>query len=169
VSGPDDAAAGAPPRRVTAAIGIALLLVAAAVILDAQRLPAAAAIGVGPAAAMRLVAVFVALLGVCHLVVAVRSKPRQSGAASDAAAASNRGAVGWVLGAMAGLIAIVQFGGGFMAASTCLFVLTARAFGARIGPKSILIGAVLSIVVYLFFTRGLSLALPAGPLERLLS
>ena len=56
-----------------------------------------------------------------------------------------------------------------MISSLWLFALTARGFGERIGPKLLGIGAVLSVAVYLFFTKALSLALPAGPLERLLA
>jgi len=151
---------------VAAGIGVVLLLLAALVVVDAQRLPPAAALGGGPAAAMRLVAGFVAVLGVAHLVTAWRQ--RRHAITSDITS-SNRAALAWVLGALAGLMLVLQGGGGFIAASAWLFALTARGFGAPLGLKSIGIGALLSALVYFFFTKALSLGLPAGPLERLFS
>ncbi len=160
------AAESGPPPGVAAGIGVVLLLLAALVAIDAQRLPPASALGVGPAAAMRLVAAFVAVLGVAHLVTAWQR--RLDAALSDAAPA-NRAALAWVLGALAGLMLVLQVGGGFIAASAWLFALTARGFGAPLGAKSIGIGIALSALVYFFFTKALSLGLPAGPLERLLA
>jgi putative tricarboxylic transport membrane protein len=158
-----------PGWRAQVAIGVALLLVALAVWLDAQRLPAPPVVGVGPSAAMRLVAVIVALVGVAHFFSAWRVRAREPRLAGDAAPIhGNLGSLAWVLGGLVGLIAILQLGGGFVAASTWLFVATARGFGAPLSAKSFGLGVVLSSLVYLFFTRALSLGLPAGPLERLL-
>ena len=67
-----------------------------------------------------------------------------------------------------GLIVWLQVGGGFVLGATWLFVATAAAFGQPIRLKSPLIGFVLALAVYAFFTLGLSLSLPAGPLERAL-
>jgi putative tricarboxylic transport membrane protein len=161
------AAESGPPPGVAAGIGVVLLLLAALLVVDAQRLPPGSAAGVGPAAAMRLIAAFVAVLGVAHLVTAWRQ--RGAAAPASVAALSNRAALGWVLGALAGLMLVLQFGGGFIVASAWLFALTARGFGAPLGVKSIGIGLTLSALVYLFFTKALSLGLPAGPLERLLT
>lgn len=55
-----------------------------------------------------------------------------------------------------------------MLGAAWLFVATARGFGERLRPRSLLLGFGLSLLVYLFFTRVLSLALPSGPLERML-
>jgi putative tricarboxylic transport membrane protein len=65
------------------------------------------------------------------------------------------------------MILILQFGGGFVLGSTCLFALTARAFGEPLHVKSLGFGFVLAALVYAFFTQALSLSLPSGPLERL--
>ena len=163
-----DGGTDAGPRpTVTAGIGVALLALAAVVVYDAMDLAPGSVRGVGPAAAMRLVAAFIGLLGVAHLVTAYR---RWRAAASvRATVPANRAALAWVLGALAGLMLILQVGGGFIVAAAWLFALTARSFGAPLGIKSIGIGAALSTTVYLFFTEVLSLGLPAGPLERLLS
>lgn len=158
-----------PGWRTQAGIGVALLVVALVVVLDAQSLRAQAAVGVGPSAAMRLVAAFVALLAVAHLVSAWRRRARlRPGEHAPAVIpGDHRAALAWVLGALLGLIAILQLGGGFILASAWLFIGTARGFGERVSPKSVAIGVGLSALVYLFFTQALSLGLPAGPLERL--
>lgn len=51
---------------------------------------------------------------------------------------------------------------GFVLASTLLFTAAAVAFGGR-PVRGLLVGAVLSVVVYLAFTRGLELQLPPLP------
>ena len=57
--------------------------------------------------------------------------------------------------------------GGFIPATTVLFAATAAAFGRRAILTDLAIGFVLSVVVYLMFSKVLSLSLPAGPIERL--
>ena len=155
-----------PPPGVAAGIGVVLLALAGVLLFEALKLPPGPAVGVGPAAAMRIVAVLVAILGVAHLFTSWRSRKGDPDAAPPVGA-GNRRALAWVLGALAGLMLILQFGGGFIAASAWLFVGTARGFGAPLGAKSVGIGVALSATVYLFFTKALSLGLPAGPLERL--
>ena len=68
---------------------------------------------------------------------------------------------------MALLIAIIGLGGGFILATTALFVTTATAFGRRAILADLAIGFVLTTLIYLAFSRLLTLSLPAGPLERL--
>lgn len=157
-----------PRPGVIAGIGVALLAIAALVLIEAQGLAPGAVRGVGPAAALRLVAVLLGVLGVVHLIAALRAR-RARPAGEVAAVRGNHAALAWVLAALGGLMLILQFGGGFILASTWLFALTARGFGQRLGVRSIGIGLVLSTAVYLFFTKALSLALPGGPLERLLN
>jgi putative tricarboxylic transport membrane protein len=65
------------------------------------------------------------------------------------------------------LIAIIGVGGGFILATTALFVTTSRAFGRRAVLADLGIALVLTTVIYLGFDRLLTLSLPAGPLERL--
>jgi len=155
-----------PRWQTQCGIGVALLLVAAVLWYDAGRLPRAPTVGVGPAAALWLVGGLVALLGLAHFVTAWRA--RQAGH-THAGDRGNHTSLGIVLAALVGQIVLLEVGAGFMLSSLWLFALTARGFGERIGPKLLGIGAVLSIAVYLFFTKALSLALPSGPLERLLA
>lgn len=166
----DEGDVAAPRWRTQFAIGVALLLLALVVWSDAQKLPAPSVVGVGPSAAMRLVAVIVVVLAAAHWIAAWRHRARVlAGKGTDSTPPrGNHAALAWVLGALLGLIGILQVGGGFVAASTWLFVGTARGFGQRLSVKSFAIGFGLSALVYLFFTKTLSLALPAGPLERLL-
>jgi putative tricarboxylic transport membrane protein len=160
-----------PPRwKTQLAIGAGLVFIAVVIWLDARRLPVGPVVGVGPSAAMRLVSIFVAILGVAHWVVAFRQRARLA-AAAGAEPAPDRGnhaSLAWVLGSLLGLIVILQVGGGFIFGSTVLFAGTASGFGQKLSAKSIGIGFVLSALVYLFFTKALSLALPGGPLERLI-
>ena len=52
-------------------------------------------------------------------------------------------------------------------AMTLLFAFTARAFGRRALIADLVIGFVLSTLIFLMFNKLLQLALPMGPLERL--
>ena len=76
-------------------------------------------------------------------------------------------AVWLILGGLAMLIAIIGLGGGFILATTALFVTTATAFGRRAILTDLAIGLVLTTLIYVAFSRLLTLSLPAGPLERL--
>ena len=160
-----------PSWRTLAGIALALEILALLIWLDANRLPEQMTVGVGPSAAMRLVALFVAVLGVAHAVTAWGRRVREteeSFSPRDAAPATNHAALAWILGGLAVLAACVQLGGGFIVGATALFVGTARAFGQPVNVRSVGMGVVLTALVFLFFARVLSLSLPAGPLERLL-
>lgn len=73
----------------------------------------------------------------------------------------------WIVGGLAAQMLLLKIAG-FSIASGFLFAATARAFGK--GPlwKTIPLGIVLAYVIWVIFARGLSLSLPAGPLEHLL-
>jgi putative tricarboxylic transport membrane protein len=51
---------------------------------------------------------------------------------------------------------------------TILFAATATAFGRRAIAADLIIGFVIAVVIYLAFSKLLTLGLPEGPLERLL-
>ena len=161
----DESAAAGPRWQAQAGIGVGLLVVAAALWVDAGRLPAAPAVGVGPSVALKLVGALVALLGLAHFVSAWRARQAGHGKAADH---GNHTSLAIVLAALVGQIALIEVGAGFIMSSLWLFALTARGFGERFSAKLLGIGAVLAMAVYLFFTKALSLALPGGPLERLI-
>lgn len=160
-----DPADAGPRWQTQVGIGVVLLLVAAVLWHDARRLPPGPALGVGPAAALWLVGALVALLGLAHFVSAWRARQAGNVEAHDR---GNHASLGIVLAALAGQIVLLEIGAGFILSSVWLFAMTARGFGERLGPKLIGIGVAIAFAVYLFFTKALSLALPAGPLERLL-
>jgi len=102
-----------------------------------------------------------ALLAVGHFVFALRS-------ALPAREQADSGAILWIALGLVALIAGIGFGAGFIPAMALLFAATARAFGRTAIITDLVIGLVLAFVVYLMFTKLLTLALPEGPLERLL-
>lgn len=160
-----------PSWRTLAGIALALLALALVLWLDASRLPEQLTVGVGPAAAVRMVALFVAALGVAHGVAAWGRRVREAEEGftpRDATPTTHPAGLAWILGGLAVLGACVHFGGGFVFGASALFVATARAFGQPVGARSVGIGLVLTTLVFVFFARVLSLSLPAGPLERLL-
>lgn len=159
-----------PGWHALATVAAVLFALAAVIGFDVTRMAPAQAVGVGPTAVMRLVALLLVVLGVAHVVAALRVRARTTGKTSSELdeILTNRPALGWVLGGLIGMILVLQFGGGFVLGSTWLFAATARAFGQPIRVKSPVIGFALAALVYAFFTQALSLSLPSGPLERLL-
>ncbi|WP_187395099.1 tripartite tricarboxylate transporter TctB family protein [Pigmentiphaga aceris] len=166
----------APAWRPPAIVGTILLVLAIVIWRDVARLPAAQAVGVGPAAGMRLVAGLLLILAIAHGVVVARAliagraggaQPAASIDGQPPAERSNVAALAWALGGLIGMIVVLQVGGGFVIGATLLFAATAKAFGKPVGVRSIGIGLILAVVVYAFFTEALSLSLPAGPLEQL--
>jgi putative tricarboxylic transport membrane protein len=153
-----------PTRRVDRAglaIAAALLAAAGVVLWDMSQLQITSVYGVGPKAMPIVVASGLALLSIGNLIMALR------GDLPDREPADLRPIL-LILGGLAGLIVLIGNGGGFIPATTLLFVATAAAFGRRALYVDVLIGLVLATVVYLVFAKLLTLSLPAGPLERLL-
>jgi putative tricarboxylic transport membrane protein len=72
----------------------------------------------------------------------------------------------WIIAAIVAQIALLYGGSGFIIASTVLFAFSARAFGQTTYLLNLLIGAALSVLLFVLFRYGLGLALPGGPLER---
>ncbi|BDB24141.1 tripartite tricarboxylate transporter TctB family protein [Cupriavidus sp. P-10] len=158
------------PRAI---VGAGLLLLALVVFADASQLPPAPAAGIGPAVGMLFVAGLLGVLGALHLVTAARragvTEATETTETTETPAREpmNWKAVGWVLAGLLALMAVLQLQSGFIAGATLLFIATALGFGERRVIRSAAIGVVLNLVVYAFFAKALSLALPAGPLERL--
>lgn len=142
-------------------VAAGLFAVAGVTAWDASQMRQLSTYGVGPSSASYLVAGFFAVLGVGHVWQGFRGT-FQKGPATDWRA------VGWVAAALAALVLVIEIGGGFILAATLLFALTARSLGRRAFLADLAIGAVLSTLVFLLFNNLLTLALPAGPIERLL-
>jgi len=165
---PDSASSDLPQgpasRRVDPAgvvIAFALAALAAVLVWDARQLPSTSMYGMGPEAMPIVVAVGLGLLAIGNLIDALRGNlpPRES---------ADPRAVLLILAGLALLIAIIGFGGGFILATSALFVTTSAAFGRRAVLADSAIALVMSTLIYLAFDRLLTLSLPAGPLERLL-
>jgi putative tricarboxylic transport membrane protein len=117
--------------------------------------------GVGPTAMAYVVAVGLLLLVLGNLIMAWRGE-------LPAREPVDPKAIALILGGQLALIALIGLGAGFIAATAVLFVATAAAFGRRAVLADLAIGIVLGAVIYVVFVKLLTLALPAGPLERLL-
>lgn len=153
-----------PPRRADrAGIVIAALLTLLAVVLvwDARGLPTTAMYGMGPEAMPIVVASGLALLAIGNFIDALRGN-------LPARESADPVPVLLILVGLALLIAIIGFGGGFILATSALFVTTSTAFGRRAILVDSIIAIAMSTLIYLAFDRLLTLSLPAGPLERLL-
>lgn len=153
-----------PPRRVDrAGLAIAALLAALAAVLvwDARGLQSTAMYGMGPEVMPVVVASGLALLAIGNFIDALRGN-------LPARESTDPVPVALILIGLALLIAIIGFGGGFILATSALFVTTSAAFGRRAIVVDSIIALVMSILIYLAFDRLLTLSLPTGPLERLL-
>ena len=117
--------------------------------------------GMGPQVMPVVIAVGLGLLAIGNLVDAMRGN-------LPARESADPKAVWLILGGLALLIAIIGFGGGFILATSALFVTTSAAFGRRAILADTAIALVLTTLIYLAFDKLLTLSLPAGPLERLM-
>jgi putative tricarboxylic transport membrane protein len=157
-----DGAPGTPQRvdRAGIVIALALALLAAVLVWDASQLTSNTMYGMGPQAMPIVIAIGLGLLAIGNLFDALRGN-------LPARESADPKAVLLILGGLAALIAIIGFGGGFILATSALFVTTSAAFGRRAVLTDTAIALVLTTLIYLAFDKLLTLSLPAGPLERL--
>ena len=141
-------------------IALALAALAAVLVWDASQLQSNNPYGMGPHVMPIVIAAGLGILAIGNFVDALRGNlPARESADSRA--------VWLILAGLALLIAIIGIGGGFILATTSLFVTTAKAFGRRVFLADLAIGLMLTTLIYIAFSRLLTLSLPAGPLERL--
>ena len=67
----------------------------------------------------------------------------------------------WVSGGLFAHMLLIGWAG-FVIAGTVLFACVARGFGGRSWARTLAIGLVLSLLIYLFFVKLLNVNLPAG-------
>ena len=142
-------------------VALALAALAAVLVWDASQLQSNNPYGMGPHVMPVVIAVGLGILAIGNLIDALRGN-------LPARESTDQRAVWLILGGLALLIAIIGLGGGFIPATTVLFVATSAAFGRRAIVADLGIGLVMTTLIYLVFARLLTLSLPAGPLERLL-
>lgn len=150
------------PERSALVVAAALFLAAAAIIFDANRLEITSTYGLGPKAVPFVIAIGLLILGIGHLIAAFSGEWPEPEPGDPKA-------ILFILGGLAALIALIGLGAGFIPATTILFAATAAAFGRRAILTDLPIGFVLALVVFLIFDKLLTLSLPSGPIERLLS
>ena len=154
---------GSASRRVDPAgivIAVVLAGLAAVLVWDASQLQSNNPYGMGPHVMPVVIAAGLGILAIGNLVEALRGH-------LPARESADPKAVWLILGGLALLLALIGLGGGFTLAPTALFATTATAFGRRAILTDLAIGFVLTTLIYLAFSRLLTLSLPAGPLERL--
>lgn len=153
----------APERRrdvgsLVIAAGLAAL--AALIAWDASRIAVAQAyVFVGPKAFPYAIAFGLFLLAIATGIEALRGDTPERMPEETAP-------VLWILGGLAGQIALIGFAG-FSIATGVLFAATARGFGRGRFYLTFPIGVAISLALWVMFAKGLDLSLPAGPLERL--
>ena len=138
-----------------------LLLIALVIFWDASAMQVATTYGMGPQAMPYVIATGMVLLAAGNFLLAWRGD-------FPARESFDPKAITLILGGLAALIAIIGLGGGFILATSALFVTTSAAFGRRAILTDTAIALVMSTLIYLAFDRLLTLSLPSGPLERLL-
>jgi putative tricarboxylic transport membrane protein len=141
-------------------IALALGVVAVVLVVDALRIQANVVYGMGPQVMPILIAIGLGVLALGNLINALR------GADGEREDMDFRPVL-LILAGLALMISIIGLGGGFIPAMTILFAATATAFGRRAIVSDLIIGFVISTIIYLAFSKLLTLSLPAGPLERL--
>jgi len=155
---------GPGSRRIDGAgvvIALALAVLAAVLVWDAGRLQSSTTYGMGPEVMPVVIAIGLGILAIGNLIDALRGN-------LPARESADPRAVWLILAGLALLIAIIGLGGGFILATSVLFVATSAAFGRRAIVADFAIALVMTTLIYLAFDRLLTLSLPAGPLERLL-
>lgn len=155
---------GARPRPDKAGLCIAagLLLLAGLAWWDAMQLGGGPSYSqIGPGVVAKMVSAGLAVLGLITGIGAWRGGFAEAEPYDPAA-------VWLIVAGFAALIAIIWAGGGFIPGMTVIFAATTYAFGRRAPLIDIPVGFALSLLVYLAFTKLLTLSLPTGPLERLL-
>ena len=163
-SAPGEPAPAPASRRIdTAGVVIAVVLAALAAVLvwDSRQLQTTTMYGMGPEVMPVVIAIGLGLLAIGNLFDALRGN-------LPARESADPKAVLLILVGLALLIGIIGFGGGFILATSALFVTTSTAFGRRAILVDSAIALVMTTLIYLAFDRLLTLSLPAGPLERLL-
>ena len=148
-------------RRPRPVLVVALLLITAGAIVawDAARMRSgvAAYSRIGPRAFPYAIAAGLVMLGLWTALGGFREAPEPRQRPKFVPMA-------WIMGGLIAQIALLRYAG-FAIATGAVFAATAKAFGR--GPLwfNYAVGLVMSLAIWLFFSRGLQLVLPAGPLE----
>ena len=146
------------PDRAALAIAAVLLVVAGTIAWDASHLSGVARYArIGPQTVPLVIALCFAGLGFWTILEAWRGDfPERE--------PQELRPVLWIVGGLLLQLMSIRMVG-FSIATGLLFAFVARGFGERRWWLSLAAGILLSIVIWLIFSRGLALTLPTGPLE----
>jgi putative tricarboxylic transport membrane protein len=158
----DDGNSGRGPGWGGAAVGLAVLALAAVMAWQISVIPAHAVYAqVGPTVIPWIAAAMLAVLGALLTVQGLLG-----GWAHEQPGSFNAYGLGWLLLGLALNVALIGVAG-FIIASTLLFVCTARAFGSRNMLRDAAIGFTLALVSYVGFDRVLGYKIGSGLIEGL--
>lgn len=150
------------PDRAALVVGLVLLVLGAVIAWDAGHVAGAVQYArIGPQTIPYVVAGCLAALGVWTIVEALRGD-------FPARETQEMRPVLWIVAGLLVQIATLRVTG-FSIATGLMFALVARGFGERRIWLTLPFGIIASALIWLVFARGLSLSLPAGPLETALS
>jgi putative tricarboxylic transport membrane protein len=152
---------GRRPDGAAIAIAAGLAGLAAVIFWQTAQMPVTAQYArIGPTTAPYAVATGLAALAVGTLVSGLRG-------GFPARERDEIAPMVWIVGGLAAQMLLLKTAG-FTIATAVLFAATARAFGK--GPlwRTFPIGLGVAFLIYVVFALGLSLSLPAGPIESLL-
>ncbi len=138
-------------RRIDAAglvIAFLLLAIAGAIWWDMSSLQLSSVYGLGPKAMPMIVAVGLWRSWRSAIVIMAFR-----GESARRAKASTGAPIILIIGGLAVLIALIRFGGGFILATAILFACTSAAFGRRAFLADLAIGFVISVVIYILFSK----------------
>lgn len=143
------------PDHAVVAIGVALMAIAGIVIWQGFQVRASfGSQAVGPQMMPFLVGAFLATLGALTVIAGLRGE-------APARETDEPAGVAWIAGGLAATLLLIKTAG-FIPACAILFAATARAFGSTRPAVDLGLGAVIALVVFLFFAKVLGLSLPAG-------
>jgi putative tricarboxylic transport membrane protein len=148
------------PDKPVVAIGAGLVIIAGLVAWQSWGLTASFGNqAIGPQMMPLMVSGLLAVFGLLTIVEGVKgaAPPREG---------EDWLSVLWIAGGLAVMIALIKTAG-FIPAIAVLFAATARGFGSTRALVDLALGAVMGLVVYLFFVRVLGLSLPTGLFETL--
>lgn len=159
----DEAGSGTGKRDIAVLlIALALFALAAVIFNDASGYPVRRSYArFGPEIVPFIIATGIMILSALTAFMAWRGR-------FEARDRLNYAGLLWLVGGIVLEIVMLYGGAGFILGSAVLFACAARAFGQTTLLLNLAVGAVISTLLFLLFRYGLGLALPSGPLERMI-
>lgn len=161
-----------PPKLGEAVLSTAVILFGLLVVWQTTQIRLTPAYSrVGPRVIPYIVGAGLVIIGLWLLYTALTGRWQTSGSADsedvDLALPTDWLTVGQLAAALLAYLFLLE-PAGFVVASTILFTGAAFAMGSRRTARDVIIGLVMALALYIGFTRGLNLQLPAGVLEGIL-